>query len=172
MNTKASDQKSWFAIYVKPRHEFKVRDELDLIKIQNYLPAVTRIKQWNDRKKKICEPLIKGYIFIFADEKERLQSVELSSVVKCLFDHGRPARIPDWQIVNLQNLLSHNGDFKVLDNLVSGSPVEIIDGPFRGVKGVIEKTESVNRLVVSIDLLNRSIVVHLPKESITSILSK
>lgn len=159
-------KKNWLALYVKPKHEFKAKSELDQISIINYLPLVTKIKQWNDRKKKIDEPLIKGYIFIYADEKERLISLESSSVIKCLFDHGRPARIPEWQIISLQNMLTHKGEINVFDGLIHGTLVEIIEGPFKGVQGVIEKSGAENQLAVSIELLNRSVVVHLPRESV------
>jgi transcription antitermination factor NusG len=164
-------KKNWFALYTKPRHEFKVRDKLNHLSVQNYLPVITKVRQWNDRKKKIDEPLLRGYIFIYADEKERLISLENISVIKCVSDQGRPARIPEWQIDNLQNMLNHKGDFNVFDGLVKGTTVEIIEGPFKGVRGILEKTETVNNLAVTIDLLNRSVVVHLPKESVTRTLN-
>lgn len=167
MIKKDEQEKNWFALYVKPQHEFKARGELEKLSIQNYLPVVTKIKQWSDRKKKIDEPLLKGYIFIFADEKERLYSLENRCVVKCVSDHGRPAKIPEWQITNLKNMLSHEGDFMVVERLVKGSNVEIVEGPFRGVQGVVQQTETHNQLAVTIDLLNRSVIVHLPQESVT-----
>jgi transcription antitermination factor NusG len=171
MDQKTEQKKNWFALYVKPKHEFKVRDELEYIAIHNYLPVTTKIHQWSDRKKKIDEPLLKGYIFIYADEKERLSSLENISVIKCVCDHGRPAKIPDWQIINLQNMLNHKADFNVFDGLVKGTTIKIVEGPFKGVQGVLEKTETVNNLAVSIDLLNRSVVVHLPKESVTRVIN-
>ena len=169
--TEQQKQKNWFALYLKPKHEFKVRDELNHISVRNYLPVFTKVRQWHDRKKKMDEPLLKGYIFIYADEKERLSSLENVSVIKCVCDHGRPARIPEWQIINLQNMLNHNGEYNVFDGLMRGTAVEIVDGPFKGVKGILEKTETVNNLAVTIDLLNRSIVVQLPKESVTRLVT-
>jgi transcription antitermination factor NusG len=169
MNQNTELKKNWFALYVKPNHEFRAKTELDLLDIHTYLPVITKIKQWNDRKKKIDEPLIKSYIFIFADEKERLSSLENRCVVKCVSDHGRPARIPDWQIINLQNMLNHQGEFHVFENLVKGTNIEIVDGPFKGVHGMVTKSESGNQLAVTIDLLNRSVVVHLPQESVIRI---
>ena len=162
----AGQEKNWFALYVKPKHEFKAKWELDHLSIHNYLPVITKIKQWNDRKKKIDEPLLKGYIFIYADEKERLNSLENRCVVKCISDHGRPARIPEWQITNLRNMLSHKGDFQILERLVKGTNIKIVEGPFKGVQGVVQKSETQNQLAVTIDLLNRTVIVHLPQESV------
>ncbi len=171
MNQIVEQKKNWFALYVKPKHEFKAMGELAQLNIQNYLPIVTKLKQWHDRKKKIDEPLLKGYIFIYADEKERLFSLENRCIIKCVSDHGRPAKIPEWQIINLQNMLSHKGDFNVFDGLVRGTAIEIVDGPFKGVQGILEKTETTHNLAVSIELLNRSVLVHLPKESVTRVLN-
>ena len=171
MNQKSEQKKNWFALYVRPKHEFKAMGELAQLSIHNYLPIVTKLKQWSDRKKNVDEPLIKGYIFIYADEKERLLSLENRCIIKCVSNHGRPAKIPEWQIINLQNMLNHKGDFNVFDGLVKGTTIEIVEGPLKGVRGILEKTETENNLAVTIDLLNRSVVVHLPKESVTRVLN-
>jgi transcription antitermination factor NusG len=67
-------QKYWFVLYTKPRHEFKAEEQIKSLNIEVYLPTTTVVKQWSDRKKKVTEPLFKSYIFIYADEKERLNS--------------------------------------------------------------------------------------------------
>jgi hypothetical protein len=91
-----SDNKYWFALYTKPRSEFKAEQQLNAVGVENYLPTVTRLKQWSDRKKKITTPLLNGYIFIFSNEADRLTSVEQQAIVRCIFDSGRPARIPGY----------------------------------------------------------------------------
>ena len=45
-------EKHWFALYTKPRHEFKAELQLKNISIDNYLPTYIVTKQWSDRKKK------------------------------------------------------------------------------------------------------------------------
>ncbi len=157
--------KSWFALYTKPRCEFKASKELQEIEVDHYLPSVTIIKQWSDRKKKIKEPLLRGYIFIYADERERMISLERESIVRCIFDHGRPAKIPEWQINNLKLFLSRKSDFSVNEGLIPGVKVLINEGPFEGVIGTIIDGGNERSIAVSIDLLNRSVVAHLPKES-------
>ena len=87
--------KAWFALYTKSRSEFKAAEQIRTNKIEYYLPTVTKYKQWSDRRKQITEPLIRGYIFIYANEKERIVSLEQNAVVRCLTERGRPAKIPD-----------------------------------------------------------------------------
>ena len=69
---KNSKDKYWFALYTKPRNEFKAEQQLTAAEIINYLPTLTLVKKWSDRKNKVTEPLLRGYIFIYANEEERL----------------------------------------------------------------------------------------------------
>lgn len=164
------NERWWFALYTKPRSEFKAAEQIDKAGIQYYLPSVTKVKQWSDRKKKVTEPLLKGYIFIYANERERIISLEQYSVVRCLTERGRAAKIPEWQIDNLKKMLSTESDVLVKEGLVPGVKIKIKEGPFEGVIGVLREIDNEKTLAVSIDLLNRSVVAHLPKESIIEII--
>ena len=160
------NEKRWFALCTKPRCELKARNQLDSIDAYNYLPLITRFSKWSDRIKKIEEPLIRGYIFVFADERERLLSLEQPSIVKCVCHGGRAACIPCWQIENLQKINNIGTDLRIQNGLVSGEKAEIISGPLKGVIGTIENIGCKNRLAVSIDILNRSVIVRLTDESL------
>lgn len=168
----SANLKSWFALYTKPKSEFKAAAQIESIGVSYYLPSITKVKQWSDRKKKITEPLLRGYIFIYADEKERLMSLEQYSVVRCLFERGRPAKVPDWQIENLRNMLKNKTDFLISDRLIPGVKVKIKGGPFEGVIGTIQDAEGGKTLSVSIDLLNRSVIAHLSKESVFEVIKE
>lgn len=165
-------KKSWFALYTKPRSEFKAAEQLNAVNIHYYLPVVTKLKQWSDRKKKIDEPLIKSYIFIYASEAERLRSLEQFSIVRCLYERGRPAPIPDWQIENLKKMLEEKADVFVSDGLIKGAKIKIIDGPFKDVTGILVEDYKGKSLAVSLDLLNRTVIAHLTSESVIEIIKE
>ncbi len=160
----------WFALYTKPRNEFKAAAQLESAEVEYYLPTIVRISKWTDRKKKITEPLMRGYIFIFSDERERILALEQPSIVRCVSERGKPARIPEWQIDNLKKMLQTNAEFHIKDGLTRGVMVKIKEGPFNGVIGVVQEAEIGKAIVVSIDLLNRSVIAHLPEESIFEII--
>ena len=171
-NSAETREKAWFALYTKSRSEFKAAEQLQAIGVQYYLPIVAKFKKWSDRKKKILEPILKGYIFVLADEKERKLSLEQYSVVRCVFDNGRPAKIPEWQIENLKKMLSKESDFLIQDGLIPGVKVKIREGPFEGVIGVVHESDNGNTIAVSIDLLRRSVIAHLPKESVFEVVKE
>ena len=165
MIKKNDSQKSWFALYTKPRNEFKASEQLTRAEVEHYLPTITRLKQWSDRKKKVTEPLIRGYIFIYANEKQRLVSVEQPSIVRCIFDGGHPASIPDWQIDNIKKMLTLDSEIIVYNGIVPGTKVKIKNGPFEGVEGTVTNNEMERSISISIDLLNRSVITRVPQGS-------
>jgi transcriptional antiterminator RfaH len=167
-----SSRKFWFALYTKPRHEFKAAEHLKLLGIHHYLPVVSKKKQWSDRKKIVTEPLMRGYIFIFADEKERLLALEEYSIVRCIFDNGKPAVIPEWQMDNLARFLKQENEFYLHEGLIPGTKVLIKSGPFEGVVGVVLESENHNMFSVSIDLLNRSVITHIAKNNEFEVLKR
>jgi transcription antitermination factor NusG len=160
-----NNEKTWFALYTKPRSEFKASQQLTGVEVEHYLPTITRLKQWSDRKKKVTEPLIRGYIFIYATENQRLASVEQPSIVRCVFDGGHPASIPEWQIDNIRKMLSLKSEIIVYNGIVSGTKVKIKSGPFEGVVGIVTNNEMGKSISISIDLLNRSVITSVPQGS-------
>ncbi len=162
-----SRNKNWIALYTKPRHEFKAALQLDRVGVEYYLPTIIRLKQWSDRKKKVEEPIFRGYIFVKCNEKERLLALEQTAVVKTIFFDGKPAIVPEWQIESLRKMLEGNPEVTISDQLKVGSRVKIITGPFSGVEGVVYQSDKAERmLAITIELLKRSVIVRLSPESV------
>src|ERR1035437_10666125 len=129
--------KKWYALYTRPRHEFKAEVQLNSVSVENYLPTFTTLKKWSDRKKKVTSPLFRGYIFIHSNEKERFLAVEQKAIVRTICFNGKPSAIPDWQIESLKKMLTEPFDIIISDKIETGTKVKIIDGPFRDVIGVV-----------------------------------
>ena len=165
-----NDAKHWFALFTKPRHEFKAEEQLKMIGVNSYLPVVNKVKQWSDRKKKISEPVFRSYIFIYANEAERLAALEQTSIIRCLSEHRRPAVIPDWQIENLKRMLDYKAEYFVYEGLVSGTKVEIKEGPFHRCNWNRPLWNRRKVFAVTVELLNRTIITYLPKESVERII--
>lgn len=164
--------KNWFALYTKPRQEFKAAAQINSISVEYYLPTITTIRRWSDRKKKIEAPLFNGYIFIHATERERLYAVEQKAIVRTICFQGKPSVIPDWQIDNLRKMLSETPDVFVTDKIEKGETVKIISGPFEGISGIVKNINSEDWLIITLELLNRSVSAKLPRESVVKYVEK
>jgi transcription antitermination factor NusG len=135
--------------------------------IDVYLPVITLVKKWSDRKKKVTEPLFKSYIFAYCDETERYRILQSKSIVTTVFHNGKPAHVPDWQIDGIKRMLDGNREVKIVDGIKKGARVKINNGPFEGIEGIIfTGINSEKYVAVSIDFLNRSVIAKLPVKDI------
>lgn len=166
MDSVCTPDKKWFALYTKPRNEFKAELQLNSVFVENYLPTYTSIKQWSDRKKKVTSPLFNGYIFIHSNEKERLIAVEQKAIVRTIGFNGKPSVIPDWQIESLRKMLIETHNVLITNQIETGSKVKITDGPFMDVIGIVTAQQDEKWLAVSVELIHRTVMVKLPKESV------
>jgi transcription antitermination factor NusG len=135
--------------------------------LEVYLPVITLVKKWSDRKKKVTEPLFKSYIFAYCDETERYRILQSKSIVTTVFHNGKPAHVTDWQIEGIKRMLDGNREVKIVDGIKKGARVKINNGPFEGLEGIIFTGVNNEKYVaVSIDLLNRSVITKLPIKDI------
>lgn len=166
MSIQAINEKYWFAFYTKPQQEFKTAELFGTLSIEYYLPTIVTLRQWSDRKKKVRVPLFNGYVFAKVDEKERFLAVQQDSVVKVVSFSGKPSRIPEWQIESLKRMLEETPDVFVSNGLEAGKQIKITEGSFSGVCGIIKEVNKEKWLAVSIELLNRTVSVRIPIDSV------
>lgn len=88
------DVKFWHALYVRSRCEKKVLSQLEDMGIQAYLPIISTVKQWSDRRKKVQEPLFKSYVFVFSNDKQYVSILNVYGVVKFVCLRKKPSLFP------------------------------------------------------------------------------
>jgi transcription antitermination factor NusG len=153
----------WYAIYCKSRHERIVDERLMAKGIATYLADREMRVRWGDRQRKARINLLPGYVLVQAEMNAQiyLEILQTRSVVKFV---GNPwpnlSRIPDEQVESLRLLLGSHEPFEEVPYWHSGERVEVIGGPLTGLRGVVAGWKNrKNRVVVSIDLLRRSMAV-------------
>ena len=57
----------WYAVYTRFWHERNVEPDLDRLKLDHYVPVMTKERRYKDRRKKIEVPLFKSYVFVQCD---------------------------------------------------------------------------------------------------------
>ena len=152
---------NWYALYTRPRFEKKVEVQLSEKEIETYLPLQTVVRQWSDRKKKIQEPIFRGYIFVHIEPKYRIESLRVDGVVRMVGFGGKPSVIPDDQIDAIQRLLDKNAKIEACDYFTVGDPVEVAQGSFAGIKGRLIEKRGMRRFVISIDAIRQSLSVEI-----------
>jgi transcription antitermination factor NusG len=158
----AEQEPQWFAIHVRSRHEKKVAEDLQQRGIDNFLPIIRQVRRWSDRKKVVEFPLFSCYVFvrILPAPKSRI-SVLTSSGVLGFIGPGQGTAIPYEQIESIRRLVLNDVHVTPESYVKVGQRVRIRGGALDGVEGVLAGCGKDQKLIVSVDTIQRSISVSL-----------
>jgi len=157
-----SEERTWYALYVKAKHEFVVREGLNENGLEAYVPVAILTRRWKDRTKKVHFPLFPGYVFVCVKpcREEHYRALKTRGVVAFVsLEPGRPARVADEEIFALKAIAAGGMEYDVHPGLQKGSRIRIVHGPLRGATGILLKKNNHHLFVVNIELFGRSISV-------------
>jgi transcription antitermination factor NusG len=149
----------WFAVWTRSRHERAVYDQLTERGIEAFFPTVPRWSRWKDRKKKIDWPLFPGYCFAHIERPGRLAVLKCAGVVSIVSFDGELALVPDEEIQSIKTLVNSALPYDPCPMLKTGTKVEVVHGPLKGVIGKLQRKGPHTRLVLSVDLIGRGVSV-------------
>ena len=147
---------SWYALYTRSRHEKKVYDQLLEKDVEAFLPLTRELRQWKDRRRWVEVPLFSGYVFINIELKHKLTALQTHGAVKLVSFGGEPTMIPDWQIEQLQQVITNTDKLEPEDYLKVGDLVKITRGPLEGVQGYLRERRGEWRLAILVDGVHQS----------------
>lgn len=160
--TEPSRSKLWYAVYTIVRHEKAVNSSLINNDIETFLPLREVVSQWKDRRKVVRIPLFPGYVFVRIFDKDSrsvLSIFNTKGVVRILGSNGGYQPVPAQQIDSVKRIVETKYEFDPYLSLVKGSEVRIANGPLQGLTGRIVQRKGQKRLIVSIDIIKRSVSV-------------
>jgi transcription antitermination factor NusG len=132
--------------------------------IEVFLPRVQVMSRRKDRRKKILVPLLPGYIFVNTDLNPEgyWDIIKTVGVVRMVGFRGKPVPARDEEISSLMIL---DGTDRTVQNkayMKRGDMVMVMEGPLKGLVGFyLHHKGQEEKVVVSIELLNRSLAVEI-----------
>jgi transcription antitermination factor NusG len=150
---------NWYAAYTCANHEKRVAEQLNERNIESFLPLYETVRRWKDRRVQLQLPLFPGYVFVRLPLRERLRVLQLPSVVHLVSFNGLPAPLPETEIKSIRCLLNRQRRAKPHPYLSVGRRVRIKTGALCGHEGILVHRKGNFRVVLSIELLMRSIIV-------------
>ncbi|MCL2670062.1 MAG: UpxY family transcription antiterminator [Syntrophaceae bacterium] len=163
----------WYAIHTRSRHEDTVQLGLVQKAYRVFLPKMEVWSKRKDRRKKILIPLFPGYLFIELgplNNEIKLDVLRTFGVVRLLgkSQNADPTPIPYERIDAIRRIVQSKVDVQQLQYPKVGDAARIIDGPFKGVEGMVLRTDYERELfVIEIELLQRSLAIKLEGFRIT-----
>jgi transcription antitermination factor NusG len=160
---------SWFALNVKPHHEKAVAHCLQCKGLESYLPLYKARRKWSDRVQSVELPLFPRYVFCRFDYWCRLPVLVVPGVRSIVGFGGDPISISESEIGHIQSILSSGLPTQPWPFIRVGQPVRIQRGSLAGLEGILLREKDTLRVVVSVELLQRSVAVEIDRDSLCGV---
>lgn len=156
---------SWFVVHGKINRERSIGNNLATSGFEVFLPVCRVRRQWSDRIKESTTPLFPSYIFCRFDIHERLTVLKVPGVVSIVGMGKDPVPLTDDEVRNIRIMVDSGLSAYPWPYVKVGHAVTISKGPLRGLRAIVLDEDALRRrLIVSVELLNRSIAVDIAPE--------
>ena len=152
---------NWYALMTRARNERIVVTRLEEWGIECYLPLISEVHRWKDRKKRVELPLFSCYVFVKMEmtNELRYRASNVDGAFGFVAAQGRPLPIPEEQIDWIRTLLKQQLPWSNHTFLKVGERVRIRGGALDGIEGVLQACKGERTLIISIDAIQRSLAV-------------
>jgi transcription antitermination factor NusG len=155
----AENRLRWYAVRVRTRFEKIVENHLCDRGFEAFLPSFKVRRRWSDRIKTIEKPLFPGYLFCRTDLRSRLPIMTVPGFVDFVGFGTGPTPIEDCELDSLRMVTEKGQQYQPWPFSQVGQAVQVINGPLRGVHGIMVEMRNERHILVSVTLLQRSVLV-------------
>jgi transcription antitermination factor NusG len=158
---RAAEQSHWYAVHTMARHEKRVAAQFEEKHVSTFLPLLRQTNRWSDRRCTVEIPMFSCYAFVrlVQTTNERLKVLRTPGVLGFVGSERQGTPIPVEQIENLKAAISGNTPCLPHPFIKDGKRVRICGGALDGVEGILMRKGQDHSLIVSVDLLCRSVSV-------------
>lgn len=162
-------QVRWYAVYTCAKHEKRVADQFVIRSLEHFLPQYESVRQWKDRKVRLHLPLFPGYLFVHLALQERLRVLQVPGVVRLVGFTGSPTPMPEEDMNRIRVFLGQGWRAEPHPYLQVGRRARVVRGPLAGLEGIVARRKNRSRLVLSFDLIQRSMAVEMDDGDLAAI---
>ena len=157
---------AWYAVYTRHQHEKVIANILFGAGFEVFLPLYEAAHHWKDRIKRLTLPLFPTYVFLRTSLDRRIEVLRIPGVNQFVGFGRLPSAIPDEEIGALRKVIENSCPVEPHPFLQCGERVRVTSGPLEGVVGLLVRKKNQCRLVLSIEILNRSVAVEVETDEV------
>ena len=162
----------WFAVQTRHQHEKRIAERLRQGEIETFLPVHRSVHRWkNGVNANIELPLFPCYLFTRIKDAQRLSLIRQPGVIGIAASNSSPTPIGDDEISMLR-LVADQVKAQPHPYLSVGERVRIIAGPLAGMEGILTRKKHELRVVISIEIIMRSVTVEISEFEIEPVRSR
>ena len=158
---------NWYALVVKPNHEKAVLDHLRAADFEASLALYRARRRWSDRIKEVTLPLFPGYVFCRFSCRGRVAVLRIPGVRSIVSAGPNPEPIPAREIAAIEAMVRSGLPVQPWPFLKLGQKVRVKSGPLRGVEGILVQFRKTWHVIVSVELLQRSVAAEIDRDSVS-----
>ena len=159
----------WYAAYTSANHEKRAAAHLDARGVEYFFPTYSSLRRWKDRRVQLELPLFPGYVFVRVSVDDQLRVLEVPGVARFVGFNGRPCSLPELEIERLRAGIAYPLRIVPHPYLTVGSRVRVKRGPLEGLEGVLLRRKKHCRVVLSLELIARSVSIEINAEDVERI---
>jgi len=157
---------AWHALFTRHQHEKCIAHILSSKGFEVFLPLYWTIHRWKDRSKQLCLPLFPSYVFLRGGLQRQLDILTTPGVHFVVASGSRFADIPEEEINAIRKIVESFTRVEPHPFLKCGDHVRVKHGPLTGVEGILIRKRNGFRLVVSVEILGRSVAAEIDSSSV------
>lgn len=151
----------WICIQVRSGCELRSALGLKDRGYESFVPVFEQKRQWSDRTKIVQVPLFTGYVFLRFNATNTHPVITVPGVIRFVGTAGVPTPIEDAEIAALQLTVRSGLACGPCDFFQVGQEVQIRSGPLASLRGKIVRFKNKQRLVLSVNLIQKSVFVEI-----------
>ena len=160
-------QEQWFALGVAARHEKAVSRMLHHKGYETFLPLYASRHQYARRSREFELPLFPGYVFCRFNPLTRLPILTTPGVLQVVGAGRVPIALDQNEITALQTAVQARARMLPWPYWQAGQKGRITDGPLAGIEGIVIGVKQLVRLVLSVTLLKRSVLLEIDADCVS-----
>lgn len=160
---------AWYGVRTRSNYEKLTAEMLSGKGYEAYLPTYRARRQWSDRTVEKELPLFAGYLFCRFDPQYRLPILTTPGVVSVISSGRMPVPIPEAEIGAVRSAIASGFPMAPCAYLKEGQRVRVRGGPLDGVEGILIRKKSDWRIVLSVEMLQRSVAIEIDRDSVAPV---
>jgi transcription antitermination factor NusG len=159
---------AWYALQTRHQHEKSITNILAEKGFEVFCPTYQELHRWKDRKKEVTLPLFPGYLFFANGLDRKLDLLSTPGVCTIVSFGNTPAPVAPPEIEAIRRAMLSPRTVAPHPFLREGDKVRLKSGPLAGIEGILQRRKDGYRLVLSVELLGRSVAVEVEQCDIRS----
>jgi transcription antitermination factor NusG len=134
--------------------------------MEYFLPLYSAQRRWKDGSRVTLDlPVFPSYVFVRTTRCQRLQVLEIPSVLWIVGSKREPTSVPDLCIESLKETVRLR-KIEPHPHLVVGERVRIMSGAMAGMEGTLVRKTNALRVVLTLDMTHQSFAMEVQADNL------